>query len=294
VLAEQRNCSQGAKRRKSGRLVTGSTMTDAHQMKLGTLGGAATFAGEATEAIRARMTLFGEPLYFKSMDDCWNELANGTVDAVVLGAERTGQPHHGSAVVTRGFYVMNMLALPLLCNLYGKPGTHLTTLRRVTGHGSLQQCTRWLDAHLPGVPREMHGLNSVEAAKAVLAGDGSAAVVGSRSLPRAVPGLQRMAERIDDGQISNWWVVSAAPHFADRPDTVIVVGEFGPDGGLGAMIASLGDEGYRLATVAGFPADHDISTYRYLARFDGNGTRDGVERALRPFDARLAGAFDRL
>ena len=76
-------------------------------MRIGTLGGSATFAGEATEAIRARHPEFSEPHYFKSMDDCWNELASGTVDAVVLGAERTGQPHHGAAVAMRGFYVMD-------------------------------------------------------------------------------------------------------------------------------------------------------------------------------------------
>lgn len=262
------------------------------EMTVGTLGGSATFAGEATEAIRARFPQLGPPLYFKSMDDCWNELAKGTVDAIVLGAERTGQAHHGSAVVARGFYIMGMLALPLLCNLYAKPGTRREDIRKITGHGSLHQCTAWLDRNFPGVPREMHALNSVEAAKDVLAGDGSTAVVGSRALLGAVPGLECLAERIDDGQLSNWWLVSAKPHFSDAPTTLVVTGEFGPDGRLGEMIAAVQATGYRLATMAGFPVDHGISTYLYLARFEGRGRRAEVERALAPWGARLAGAFD--
>lgn len=268
-------------------------MDERARVRIGTLGSSATFAGEATERIRERFPEFSAPTYFKSMDECWQELAKGTVDAVVLGAERTGQPHHGGAVIRDGFYVMGMMALPLLCNLYVKPGARAETIRKITGHGSIFQCTTWLDQHFPGVPREMHGLNSVEAAKAALAGDGSEAVVGSRSLPSAVPGLEMLAERIDDGSLSNWWVVSAQPRFAERPGTVIIAAEFGPDGRLGAMIAALAAVGYCLATIGSFPADHGISTYHYLATFDGDGRRAAVERALAPFGARLAGAFDR-
>jgi prephenate dehydratase len=260
-------------------------------MKIGTLGSSATFAGEATEAIRARHPEFSAPQYFKSMEDCWNELANGAVDAIVLGAERTGQPHHGSAVVTRGFYVMDMMALPLLCNLYVKPGTRRQSIRKITGHGSIKQCVPWLEEHFPGVPHEMHSLNSVEAAKDVLAGDGTSAVVGSRSLTLAVPGLDVLAERIDDGSFSNWWLVSAKPHFCEHPATIVVSGEFGADGRLGELVAAAQGAGYQLATIAGFAVPHGISTYQYLMRFDGKGGRASVEEAIAPFGARLAGAF---
>jgi len=260
-------------------------------MKIGTLGGSATFAGEATESIRARHPEFSAPHYFKSMEDCWNELARGTVDAIVLGAERTGQAHHGSAVALRGFYVMDMMALPLSCNLYAKPGTRRQSIRKITGHGSIMQCVPWLEEHFPGVPREMHPLNSVAAAKDVLAGDGMSAVVGSRSLVAAVPGLEVVAERIDDGSLANWWLVSARPHFSERPATIVVVGEFAADGRLGGLIAAVQGAGYQLSTIAGFPVPHGLSVYQYLARFEGHGERAKVEAAIAPFGARLAGAF---
>jgi prephenate dehydratase len=255
------------------------------------LGSSATFAGEATAAIRVRHPEFSTPHYFKSMDDCWDALANGTVDAVVLGVERTGQAHHGAAVAMRGFYVTDMIALPLLCHLYVKPGTQRQSIRQITGHGSIMQCIPWLEQHFPGVPHEKHRLNSVEAAKDVLNGDGTSAVVGSRSLTEAVPGLDVLAERIDDGSLANWWLVSAKPHFSERPATIIVDSEFGPDGRLGDMIAAVQHAGYQLATIGSFPVSHGLSTYRYLARFHGRGERAIVESKIAPFGARLAGAF---
>jgi prephenate dehydratase len=260
-------------------------------MKIGTLGSSATFAGEATEAICARHPEFSARRYFKSMDDCWDELANGTVDAVVLGVERTGQAHHGSAVAARGFYVMDMMALPLLCNLYVKPGTRHQAIRKVTGHGSIMQCIPWLEEHFPGVPREKHRLNSVEAAKEVLAGDGTSAVVGSRSLTEAVPGLEVFAEHIDDGSLANWWLVFARPHFSEQPATIVIGGEFGPDGRLGGLIAAVQQTGYQLATIASFPVSYGLSTDQYLARFHGHGECAKIEGAIAPFSAGLVGAF---
>jgi len=129
-------------------------------------------------------------------------LRRGSVDAVITGVERTGQPHLGGPVVTHGYYVIGELSQRLKCNLYVRPGTRRGDIRRITGHGSVFQCTAYLDREFPGVPREAHGLNSVEAAKAVMAGDGTLAVVGSRSLPRVVSGLEEIGRDIDDGAIA--------------------------------------------------------------------------------------------
>ncbi|MSP96783.1 MAG: hypothetical protein EXR29_06045 [Betaproteobacteria bacterium] len=65
-------------------------MSPAKQIRIGTLGTVATFAGEATSSMRELYPEFSEAVYFSSMDACWQELKRGTVDAVILGAERTG------------------------------------------------------------------------------------------------------------------------------------------------------------------------------------------------------------
>ena len=259
---------------------------------IGTLGSAATFAGEATRAMRKRYPEFGEPAYFPSMEACWDALASDEVDAVVLGAERTGQPHGCHAVITRGFYVFGDFAQPLACNLYVKPGSKKENIHLITGHGSVFQCTAWLDREFPGVKREAHGLNSVEAAKAMMAGDGGVAVVGSRSLPDLVPGLVTTATQIDDGAVASWWAVSKTPRFADAPDRVVIAARCGADGQLGELIAAVRAAGFGLRTSAAFAVDHGVSVYDYLLSFGGTGASSGVEKAIAGFAAtRLAGAY---
>ena len=261
-------------------------------IKIGTLGSPATFAGEATRGMRALYPEFSEPSYFPSMDACWNALSGGTVDAVVLGSERTGQPHGCHAVVTRGFNVFAEYAQPLACNLYVKPGARKENIRLITGHGSVFQCTAWLEREFPGVPREAHGLNSVEAAKAMMAGDGSMAVVGSRSLPTLVSGLETRATAIDDGAISAWWAVSKQPRFAEKPDRIVVAARCAGDGTLGKLINAVGGAGFGLRVAGSFAVDHGVSVYDYLLSFGGTGALVDVQHALAGFaNARLAGAY---
>ena len=263
------------------------------KLKIGTLGSAATFAGEATSSMRELYPEFSEPVYFPSMDACWQGLQRGTVDVMIIGAERTGQPHNGGPLIAHNCYVIAELSVPLQCNLYIKPGTQKSAIRKITGHGSVFQCTAYLEREFPGVPREAHGLNSVEAAKAVMAGDGTLAVVGSRSLPRMVSGLEEIAKDIDDGAVASWWAVARQPMFSDAPDVVIIASRCGPDGQLGTLIGAVAATGYTLQTAAGFPVNSGCSVYDYLLTFGGKGTRSSVEKIVARFSGtRLAGAFD--
>jgi Prephenate dehydratase len=269
-------------------------MPPAKKIRIGTLGSAATFAGEATSRMRELYPEFSEAVYFPSMDDCWRELKQGTVDAVIVGTERTGQPHHGGPVIAHGSYVIGELSQPLKCNLYVKPGTRKSDIRRITGHGSIHQCSAYLDREFPGIPREAHGLNSVEAAKDVMAGDGTMAVVGTRSLPRMVSGLEELGKGIDGGAVSNWWAVSNQPVFSDEPEVLVIASRCGPDGQLGMLIGAVKDTGYLLRTAAPFPVNTGVSVYDYLLIFGGKRKRSSVEKAVARFSGtRLAGAFDK-
>jgi prephenate dehydratase len=262
------------------------------QLRVGTLGSATTFAGEATAQLCRRRADFADARYFATMDACWDELARGTVDVVVLSAERTGQPHHAWFVVDRGFSVMDRIAVPLGCNLYVKRGAAKRDVRAITGHGAIHLCTAFLDREFPGIAREVHGQNSVEAARAVASGDGSLAVVGSASLPSQVAGLELSAAQIDGGAICSWWAVSREPHHVSDPTVAIVAAELGPDGRLGTLADALGGAGFGLSVAASFPVTGPISTYRYLLEGRGAGTLAGLQRALAAFpQARLAGAF---
>lgn len=261
-------------------------------LKIGTLGSAATFAGEATARLRVFYPQFGEPVFLPTMDACWDAIEHRHIDVGVLGVERTGQPHHGEQVLRRHLHVCAAIALPLHCNLYVKRGTPLSAVKSISGHGSIHQCARYLDTHFPSLPRAMHPLNSVDAARAIVAGNGDVALVGSRSVGSIVEGLELVAEDIDEGAVSNWWAISAKAYFDARPDCVIVGGRFGPDTSLSQCAKTLERAGFRMAVAGAFPADRGASTYDYLLTFIGSGVLEGIHQALSPLQGvRLVGAF---
>jgi hypothetical protein len=267
-------------------------MVSESKLRVGTLGSAATFAGEATSRMRESHPEYGEPAYFPSMEDCWEALKKGAVDAVVLGVERTGQPHHGDPIVAQGFYVIGESSQPLECNLYVKPGTKKSDVRKITGHGSILQCKTYLDREFPGIPRERHELNSVEAARDVMAGEGTLAVVGSRSLAHLVTGLETFASDIGDGATCSWWAVSSRPLFSERPGVVVLASRCGRGGQLGRLAVALRNIGYLLETSAAFPVNSGVSVYDYMLTFAGQGLLEQVKETISRFgDTRLVGAF---
>jgi chorismate mutase/prephenate dehydratase len=261
-------------------------------LSLGTLGSAATFAGEATAELRRFYPEFSAPEFFSSMSACWDAIAERRIDVGVLGVERTGQPHHAEEVARRGLHVCASIALPLRCCLYVKKGASTAAVRAIAGHGSIYQCGAYLDAHFPGLPRTMHAQNSVEAAREIADGPGNTALVGSRTVGRVVDGLDLVAEDIDDGAVSNWWAISALPFFETNPTHLLLGGRIGGDGTLGLLSNAMSASGFNLAVVAGFPVNVGVSTYEYLLDFSGQGRLEAVESELAQFAGiRIVGAM---
>jgi hypothetical protein len=137
----------------------------------------------------------------------------------------------------------------------------------------------------------MHALNSVAAAKDVMAADGP-----WRSLiafaPKLVHDLEEIASHRRRGD-QLWWAVTAKPRFSERRPRSSLPRRFGPDGELGDLIAAVSEKGYRLTTAASFPVNEGVSVYDYILSFAGEGQRTEVEQAVARFaSARLAGAFE--
>ena len=268
-------------------------MNASASLRLGTLGGAVTFAGEATRSMRERYPELGEPAYFPSMEATWEALKDGKVDVIILGSERTGQPHHGHQVVLNKWTVIGEITQPLGCNLYFTHNATKDKIRKITGHGSTLQCVAWLEREFPGVTRDLHRLNSLAAAKEAIVGDGTTAVVGTRSLPDAIPGMQTFAEGIDDGAVSSWWAITDRVILADEPRTLLVTARLRGDGSLGDLIGAVSSRGFRLAVSAGFPVDEGCSVYDYLLEFTGHGSLPEIRQAIAPYaGSRIVGAFE--
>jgi prephenate dehydratase len=76
--------------------------------------------------------------------------------------------------------------VPYSCRLMVKRGTEMREIHKVMGHGSLHQCSRFLDEQLVGIPRLVHAENSMAAAHEVAAGGRALDVVRTETAGRLV------------------------------------------------------------------------------------------------------------
>lgn len=192
---------------------------------VGTLGGAGTFAGQATQVAMQRYPELRDVSYFPTMDDVWAAIADGRIDVGILTAEttRTGFTETARQLVGRSpeVYVLGEVVVPYRCMLLGKPGSSLDRIELVLGHGSIRQCEAFLRSKLPAARIQVHALNSLAAAEEVLSGDGTAAVVGTEQSGRQ-SGLVVLAADIDQGSEGTWWLMSRELAVGRRVDRVVL------------------------------------------------------------------------
>jgi prephenate dehydratase len=176
------------------------------RIRVGTLGGPETFAGQATEEMRKLYPELSEPVYFPGGPDMMTALDNGTVDAIVGAEETTSEGFSGFSgrVATPGsrFYVIAEAVLPFSCSLLAKPGTRMQDIRRVYGGPvSIHQGRAFLSEHLPNAEVLVY-TEPLSTAQEVADGDGSLAILGTRRLIQ-LKGLEEVAGNIDGGSYGN-------------------------------------------------------------------------------------------
>jgi prephenate dehydratase len=265
-------------------------------IKVCTLGGPETFAGQATDALRKLYPEFSEPTYLPGGPDMWAALFDGSVDAIV-GAEEVSS--HGFSEINNRvatanvpLYVLAELALPFACSLLAKPGSSLQNIRHVFGGPvSFFQCEAFLKENLPKTETSIY-TEPITTGDQVLAGDGSLAMLGSYRLADRM-GLVELATGIDNGAYGNWWAVSTIRWLSDKPDRLVIGGRFNENGQLGRLIESMAKVGFRPSTIYPHASGQALFEYDYVIRFLGSGTRAAVEEALTTIDnARLIGAME--
>ncbi|WP_426243043.1 prephenate dehydratase domain-containing protein [Nocardioides sp. LHG3406-4] len=259
---------------------------------MGTLGDENTFAGQAATRFAARLSGLGPPVYFASLDAVTDASLRGLIDfAVVTGETTAGATSDAMRRMLRGerLHVVTELVVPYDCLLLGKPGTRLTEISRVTGHGSISQCTDFLQQTLPHAVVQRHALNSAAAADDVIQGDGSTAVVGSQRLAESM-GLTVLATDIDGGASAAWWLLSATPVTAPAPDRIVV--RTGSSAGLTAVVRTLAQLGFEVRSVFNQPLGR-LFGYRFVAIFTGPPCPEVVAavESLPMQDVDLLGAF---
>ena len=151
-------------------------------LRVATLGGPATFAGQATSAAFEKYQELGHVVYCPTMAEVWEAIDSRTADIGILGAETssTGLTEIAERLLDDdSFSVLGEVVVPYNCMLLGKPGSSTEHIRLVVGHGSLRLCERSLRTLVPNAELRLHPQNSMAAALDVLKSDGSVAVVGT-------------------------------------------------------------------------------------------------------------------
>lgn len=229
-----------------------------------TLGGPDTFAGQATSAFLQASESDVTVEYRPTMEAVWSALRAGDAETILLTAEST---HAGMTDVAGEVLrdpeltVLAEVVLPYHCALLGKPGTQLREVQHVTGHGSLVQCQGYLQRELPWADVAVHRENSVVAAREVLDGDGSLAVVGSLGAAKRL-GLAILARDVDDGSRGAWWIIGRARRPAGTGRTAVIVarGEPGEWPGIGCQ-----DGGWTLRSLMVEPTGEALHRFRTLS-----------------------------
>jgi prephenate dehydratase len=247
--------------------------TSSSGLRVATLGGPTTFAGRATALFGQRRADVGDVRYLPSMDELWTALRTGLTDAICLSADSTGVgPGDSVRRLVRapaGVQVVGELLVPYRCSLFGKPGATLAQVRRVLGHGSVNQCRPYLSRELPQAQVEvLHELNSAEAARMVAAGDGTDAVVGTSGAGDRL-GLVELASDIDEGAVGLWWLLASAPRHAERPERVLLAGCLSKRGELAAVVATAAALGFELRSVYSQPTGKLLFEADHLLTFEG-------------------------
>lgn len=167
----------------------------------------------------------------------------------------------------------------------------LSDVKIVYAHAqSLAQCRRWLDAKLPGVPREPLPSNGAAAKQVAEAGEGAAiasAAAGERY------GLRALAANIEDdpNNTTRFLVIGRQqPEVtgADRTSLVCSAPSGGEAGALFRLLEPFAKAGINLSKIESRPSRRGIWDYNFFLDIEGHRAEPAVATALDEVRARAA------
>lgn len=264
--------------------------------RVGTLGSALTFAGQATASLLSHHPSDAPLTYLPTMDAVVAAVLDGTIDVGVLTSEtsRTACTDTVARMLAGDqLFVIDEMLVPYHCALMGRPGTQLEDISHVGGHGSIRQCGEFLRTRLPQATAQMHEQNSVVAAREVLEGDGSSAVIATEALATEL-GLEIIETDVDGGALGGWWALSATLQHPDGADHLALRVEGSVQ--LEETLHLLGVHGLRIRTITNQPSGQ-ILNYRYLITAKtGKTGKTGkagplAESTVAAFGASVVGVF---
>jgi prephenate dehydratase len=271
--------------------IAGGTMT------IAALQGPSTFGGDAARRfLELYPELFSNIVYYDTSEEALS-FQDGRADAICPPQQMSQTGFHArmQEYLVRPdskLYIIGEVTHAYHCSLLVKPGRSLDNIRQVRGHtGSITQSRSWLEKHVPRAEIIIVNTSSMDAARAVVAGDGSVASIGTSAMAKEFA-LEELHKDVDGGSIGSYWAISPKPIFSESPTRVFVTGRFDDSGGLTDLISAFSGAGFRLETIFSTASGRRLYEYDYVMRFRGEGQLAAVKSVVASFPgARLAGAF---
>jgi prephenate dehydratase len=262
-------------------------------MRLGYLGPAGTFSHAALLA--ASQAAGAEAVPYATERETIFAAQDGEVDGALVPIENSLEGGVNATLDTLAFEaagvrIVGEEILPVSHALIARPGVALGDVQAVLSHPqALGQCSRWLEAHLPG-RRAMAATSTAEAVRTVAAAGEPWAAIGTAAAA-ALHDCAVLAEGIEDehGNATRflWLARPAGDDLFPAPDTAewkssIVfwgAGDAAP-GWLVRCLSELAFRGINLTRIESRPLKRALGHYYFLVDLQGHAEEPNVTDAI--------------
>jgi chorismate mutase/prephenate dehydratase len=208
--------------------------------------------------------------------DVFRQVEDRVCDMAVVPVENSTEGMVGQTLdcfLESALHIVGEVELPIVHHLLVGGDTTMETITAVCGHEqALGQCREWLDANLPGVPRDVCRSNG-EAAMRAQAEPGIAAIAGDLAADNYR--LTKLSEAIQDivHNTTRFFVIGRDSVPASGEDkTSILIASRNRPGALLSLLRPFEERGISLTRIDSRPSKTEKWTYMFFIEFEGHLT----------------------
>ncbi|MBL4682211.1 MAG: prephenate dehydratase [Pseudomonadales bacterium] len=255
-------------------------------LKVAYLGPEGTFTQLASQKQFGHGVL-GSPMV--TVDDVFREVASENCHYGVVPVENSSEgviSHTLDNFLNSSLQICGEVELRIHHNLMVAPGTGEEDITKIYSHQqTLGQCRRWLDGHLPRIPR-INSTSNAEAAKRAQEEEGAAAIAGE--IAAETYSLDILSKKIEDqsDNTTRFIIVGREEIGVSGNDkTSIMVSTHNQPGALYKLLEPFHRHGISLTSIETRPSKNGMWSYVFFIDFEGHREDENVQKVLNEVDA---------
>ena len=268
-------------------------------LRVGFLGPEGTFTQMATQK-QFGHAIISVPMV--TVDDVFREVASENCNYGVVPVENSTEgviSHTLDNFLSSNLRICGEVELRIHHHLMVAPDVDVTSIKKIYAHSQgLAQCRRWLDGHMPNVPRISTTSNG-EAARRVLEEKDAAAIAGE--IAAETYGLKILSKKIEDqsDNTTRFLVVGRESIAASGQDkTSIMVSTHNQPGALYKLLEPFHRHNVSLTSIETRPSRTGMWSYVFFIDFEGHQDDELIQTVLGEIDGdtlevKLLGSYPR-